>query len=181
MTKFREKIHSHQLYNPTCFNNLIFPIFFLILYPFNPVWLLFIFGNLIIDVGIVYLGLRKVKNISRKKVLKKAWYKVWLFGYLADFLGIALMLAILYIFTPLDTEFMNGFCMAVYYNPWRNLFALFFVLAILLFTGWLIYFFNRRFSFKNTDLPAARIRQISLLLAVLTTPYVLLIPLNLFF
>lgn len=162
--------------------NMIFPLFFLFLYPFTWVWLLVIFGNLAIDTLVVYFCLRKVKKEVRRQVIRKSWYKVWGFGYLSDVLGFIILIAIIYgmdFLLPFSLK-LNAFENAVMYNPWESFPALLFVFMILLLTGWMIYRFNVRFSFSKTNLKKQQIRKIALALAVFTTPYVLLFPLSLF-
>ena len=162
--------------------NLIFPIFFLFLYPFTWIWVMVIFGNLAIDTLVVWWCLRKEKKTVRRQALRKSWYKVWGFGYLSDVIGFLIIIAVVYgqSFLMPFTNSRLAFQNAVFYNPWENIWALLFVLAVLLLTGCLIYKFNVRFSFRKTGLRRSRIRKTALALAVLTTPYVLLFPLSLF-
>ena len=51
------------------------------------------------------------------------------------------------------------------------------VLALAALAGLLIYWFNRRLSFRRTGLPAQTIHKLCLALAVATAPYTMLIPL----
>lgn len=163
--------------------NMIFPLFFFLVFPFSWLWFLVIFGNLIIDTAVVSFCLRKEKPALRKQVIKKSWWKVWGLGYLSDFLGCFVLFVLIEVadflvpFSLAWNEFVNG----VFYNPWGNIFSLLFIIVILFLIGLIIYGFNVRFSFRKTRLKKSQIRKISRALAICTTPYVLLIPMTLFY
>ena len=48
----------------------------------------------------------------------------------------------------------------------------------LVLAGVLIYFLNRRFSFRKTGLDEGQVKKLSLALAIATAPYTLLIPIE---
>ena len=65
--------------------NVLLPIW--ILYFFPQVWLITLPGNLLIDCTVLLLTLAVLKHTQKKAVLKKLWWKFWLLGFLADFIG----------------------------------------------------------------------------------------------
>ena len=67
--------------------NVIFPFWLILFWPSPPVILLTLLGNLAIDCLVVFLALLALKHPARGSVLKRCWWKVWLFGFLSDVIG----------------------------------------------------------------------------------------------
>ena len=70
--------------------NVIFPIWLLWLFPVT--WIVVLPGNFIVDLLVVVLTMKwlKIKDIKGKT--KSVILKVWVFGFLADFIGTAALL-----------------------------------------------------------------------------------------
>lgn len=157
--------------------NVMFPLWFLMLWPMA--WLLVLPVNFGIDSAVLLLACACLKLGDKKRVWKASILKIWLFGFAADLLAGALLL--------LATVFPNFLGQAgdwwneqiagpITANPFSSVWALLFVLLMVAFAGLIIYLLNRRFSFRKLDLPARTVHRLSLTLAIVTAPYVLLVP-----
>jgi hypothetical protein len=147
---------------------------------FFPVWLLFLHPLLIaaalpinfgIDLLVVYLALRAMKIESKKDLLRKKVWRTWLFGFAADAIGAVILLILSQISATYDV-----FGHDLYLNPFRSAPALLIMLAVMTLVGFLIYLFNRKFVYRNTDLTDRQQHLVCLALAIATTPYFYLLP-----
>ncbi len=154
----------------TCYN-VIFPIWFLLLFPIG--WLLVLPANFIVDSMILITALKMQHIPNRMSIFKQSIIKVWIFGFTADMIGAALLFCsqmslgdwwIEYITIPLAT------------NPFDNWYALLFTAAAIALAALFIYFFNYKFSFYEIPLQQKQKKTIALVLALVTAPYLLLIP-----
>lgn len=145
--------------------NIILPIW--ILYFLPPVVFLTLVLNLLIDLLVVKLSIPKDKKAS------SYLWRAFGFGYLADFLGAGVLLGAVYL-AP-DDSLIEAMMMNAFSDP------LAFVLTALgvAAAGVLIYFFNKKFNFK--DLSPKERHKAALALAVFTAPYTFFIPANLFY
>ena len=144
-------------------NNVYFPLWFFFLYP-TPVWLLILVINFIIDSAVVCGGCRYLKKSL--DVYKKSILKVWLIGFISDFIGAGMILLM-----GLIIDYLN-----IPYEWGRGIYCILFSLPGLLISMMLIYRLNKRFSFTRTSLDPESIQKLCLYLAVLTAPYVMVIP-----
>ncbi len=157
--------------------NVIFPIWLMVLIP--PIILIVIPANFIIDSLVLLLGL-KILNITDKfKNYKKCILKVWIFGFLADIIGSLLLFATQ--FLGFSSFLSDNLIEPLMWNPFSNLLALLYAIIVIVLCGFLIYKVNYRFSFKKTDLNDTQKRFVSLLLALITAPYLFLLPTSLFY
>ena len=147
---------------------------------FFPVWLLFLHPALIaaalpinfgIDLLVVYLTLRAMNIENKKELLKAKAWRTWLFGFAADGIGGVILLILSQIPVTYDI-----FGLDLYLNPFRSVQALLIMLAVMALVGYLIYLFNRKFVYRDTDLTDKQQRSICLALAIATTPYFYLLP-----
>src|SRR5699024_2018586 len=88
--------------------NVIFPIWILMFWPSPPVFLLTLLGNLAIDCLVVFLALLALKHSARGAVLKRCWWRVWLFGFLSDIIGALWLAAGLFGAWALDADGTAG-------------------------------------------------------------------------
>ena len=93
--------------------NVIFPIWLLFLFP--QIWLIALPGNLIVDCLVVLFTLMALKHTQKKAVLKQVWWKVWLLGFAADFVGVAILLPAMFTVGYLP-EPWNSWVEPVMYN-----------------------------------------------------------------
>lgn len=145
--------------------NVMFPIWFFFFYP-TFLWLIILPVNFVIDSLVVYFCVKKQAVADFKPLYKKSILKVWFFGFLADFLGGFVCLLTMDLFTRflprIETVLFPGS----------------FIPSIpgVLVAGVLIYVLNRFVSFRKTNLTKQQIHYFSLMLAIFTAPYTMLIP-----
>lgn len=139
------------------FNNIIFPVWLLWLFPL--VWLIVIPANFIID-SLVLLACLYIFKLSDKLIFyKKHILKIYLFGMLSDIIGSIYMFLMMFIFKTATTGF-----------------ELYLTIPGVVISGVMIFIFNYFITFKNID-KKDRLR-LSIIFAVVTAPYTFLIPFN---
>ena len=164
--------------NNTQLYNLIFPIWLIWLFPIT--WIVILPANFIVDLSVILLTL-KFMDISDKKIIaKKVIIKVWLFGFLADFIGTGCLFMANIIDFNYETEFgrwwYENISNAVSFDPYSSIFAVLWILGSVLISACFIYFFNMKFSFRNSNLTYKARKRLALSLAVFTAPYLFFIP-----
>jgi len=80
--------------------NVIFPVWMMFLFP--QIWLIALPGNLVIDVLVLAVTLKVLGHPNKWAVVKKLWWKFWLLGFLADFVGVAALIPALFVGLALD-------------------------------------------------------------------------------
>lgn len=145
--------------------NVLFPIWMFYFLP-TFLWLLILPGNFIIDSLVLLAALAVFRCQAKPQVWKSSILKVWGFGFLADFIGAALVFALMLLLDKVAPG-LNTF-----HIPGGQLI----VLPGIALAGVLIYFLNQKFSFRKTGLTPEEIHRLSLALAVWTAPYTMLIP-----
>ncbi|WP_304974995.1 hypothetical protein [Ileibacterium valens] len=152
-------------------NNVIFPLYMIML--LSPyMWLIMLAGNFLIDslVLIVSGRLRKIRNMH--EIWKKSILKVFLFGFLSDLIG-CLINSILFILLSITLpDLLSG--INFYFWPGCAIEAI----PTVLIAGWLIYLFNKKWSFSKTDLDTGTKKKLALGLAVFTAPYIMFAPMD---
>ena len=142
--------------------NLIFPIYMVYFFP-TPLWLLIIPLDFAIDSLVLFLACR-AKKMDWKAVWKASIFRVVLFGFLADFIG--------GVFIQILHDGLLDHRLNVY--QWPDVMWL--TLPGIVLAGVLIYLLNKKFSFKKTELEPGQIRFLSLMLAIFTAPYTMMLP-----
>lgn len=165
--------------------NLIVPTF-IILWP--PVWfflaamdgllggallLVMLLGNLAVDWLVTALAMRWQKVPQVKKQSLAVLVPVWLSGFAADFLGSLLLFVVMVIENDWIQENISNY---FYNNIFEGSYALAVTLAVVAFVGLLIYRFNMNWSLRLADLTEQQRKRTALTLAVLTAPYLFLLP-----
>lgn len=157
--------------NDTKLYNIIFPVWLLFIFPLT--WFIIIPANFIIDSLVLLLVMAILKVERKKEYYKKHILWVFLFGFVSDIIGALFLLAITIIGDGgWLYEYISG---PISENPFDNVYSLIFTILCVLIAGLMIYIFNRFVSFRK-DSDKRRKRIISLVLAVLTAPYMFLIP-----
>ena len=151
--------------------NVMFPIWMLILFP--TMWLLVIPANFLIDSAVLLLGAHFFLRGRAKKIWKKSILKVFIFGFLSDFVGAGFLTAGLYASSCLDfgtvfEEACNG------PTSIGGFFVLLFAVAV---SAVCIYFADLKLSFKKIEAETSQKKKLALLMAVATAPYTFFIPL----
>ncbi len=146
--------------------NVLFPVWMFFFIP-TGVWLLILPGNFLVDTLVLVLWMRHQKLDGKLQLYKRKIVPVWLLGFLSDFIGSILTFGLLLILEEIAPN------LALHLFPATTLMAL----PGVILAGVLIYFLNRRFVFRNTDLSKEQIHSVCLVLALWTAPYTMLIPL----
>ena len=171
------KKNSIKLYN------LIFPIWLLWLIPIT--WLVVLPANFLIDLLVVVLTMKYLKITDIKLNAKSIIFRVWIFGFIADFIGTASMfMANIIDFnyeTPLGKWWYNNITNAVTYNPFENPYSVLWVTICVLITSFFIYLFNYKFCLNKSNLDNDQKKKLALSLAIFTAPYLFYIPTAWFF
>ena len=164
-------------------NNVIFPIWVLWLMPIS--WIVVLPANFLIDLLVVVLTMKCLKVNDIKKNSGKVIAKVWLFGFIADFIGTAVMVMASVIYfdskTKLGEWWYENISNAVSYNPLSSIYSVLWVTAAVIITAFFIYLFNYKFCLNETDLVSAQKKKIALSLAVFTAPYLFYLPTSWFY
>ena len=143
--------------------NLIFPVWMLWIFP--PAWLAVIPLNLLIDALVLFLTLTALKRPDRKALLRTLLLPMWLFGFLADFIGSLWMF--------LGHELLlykNGGWN--FYRPFQSPEVLTWTLAAVVLSGVCIYLFDRFLVKRSLTALSPRERHmIALTMAIATAPW----------
>ncbi len=109
-----------------------------------------------------------------KTFYKKSILKVWLYGFLADFIGALIILIF-------PTGSSNELSTAVSYDPFSHPLAVIIILTSMLVASIFILIFNYKIVFKSV-IEEKRLRfKISLTIAIITTPWTFLLPTKWFY
>ena len=151
--------------------NVLFPLWMLILLPAT--WLVVIPANFIIDSLVLILALHFWLKKPIKEIWKKSIIKVFVLGFLSDFVGAGFLLGGLYVSSWFDfgtvfEETCNG------PQSFGGFLVLLFAVAL---SAICIYFADLKIAFKKLDLEISEKKKLALALAVLTAPYTFFIPL----
>ena len=157
-------------------NNVMFPIWMLWLFPMT--WLIVLPANLAIDLLVLLIAMRCMGVANIKQNALRAIVRVWLMGFVADFVGTALMFAAT--LPSFDGAFgewwYHNIANAVSFNPFKNGYALLYATLCIAVSALCIYWFNRRFCLKKTELDDRQKQRLSLVLAIATAPYLFYFP-----
>lgn len=148
--------------------NLIFPIWFFWMIP-SLAWLLILPANFLVDSLVLLVTAHFLRLEQGKRLWKKSILKIWLIGFASDFAGAVLCLIVMMVLG----EFLDTHAFNPYFFPGATLHAI----PGVLLAGVMIYFLNRKYSFRGFELPPEILHKLSLALAVLTAPYLMMIPL----
>lgn len=152
--------------------NIIFPIWLLLLVP--PIVLIVMPSNFIIDSIVLIIGLKLLKITNPFDKYKKAIIKVWIIGFIVDILGSLLLLLTQFISS--NEYLYEKLVYPLVWNPFESILALIYILIVVIICGFLIYLINYKFSFKKTDLKINEKRFVSILLGIITAPYLFFFP-----
>lgn len=150
--------------------NILFPMWFLFILP-SYLWIVFVVGNFVVDSLVTIYNLKKQNVDNYMNAYKKSIIKVWVIGFVSDILGSLFLLGLMLVLNKVlePTDIVLDWITF----PWCTILAIPGVIV----AGVLIYFLNKKLSFTKTNLSTEQIRLISKYLALITAPYVMLIPL----
>lgn len=149
--------------------NVLFPIWFLFLFP--QLWLVMLPVNFLVDSLVVYCSARSQKLEGSGTLWKKSILRVWLLGFAADLIGAGLTVLLYFCWCALDAAGIALFNPILF--PGTSLLAI----PGTILAGFLIYIFNKKFSFGKVGMEPEALRRLCIHLAIFTAPYTMLIPL----
>lgn len=159
------KRQSGRLYN------VLFPVWMLVWFP-SWLWLILIPANLLID-GLVLHHSRKKLQIDDPQLIRRNLWKVGLAGFAADFIGAMILFGIALMIRDLQLS------SALTWNPFTDIRALLIHIACIAIAGILIYRFNRMIFAKQ--LSREQCHGLAIRMALITAPYLYLIPASLIY
>ncbi|MCR5629946.1 hypothetical protein [Eubacterium sp.] len=156
-------------------NNIILPIWLLMYIP--QLWILTLPANFIIDSIVLVVAFAVLKVENRKDKYLKSIIKVWIFGFFADFIGAIVMITGTFgLFNGDDSKVGE----ALRWNPFDNGVALLWTVISIIVAAVCIYIFDRKFALAKTGLSERKKKEISIIMAIFTAPYVMALPTCLF-
>ena len=168
--------------------NLLFPIWMLTFMP--SVWLVALPVNFVVD-SVILLVMFTVLARRRGESEYKPWgdwarsiVLTWIFGFVSDLIaagflffwgvGPTLLMGDLTTFGAWWSKNIGEPIMA---NPFESIFSVLFVLLSIGLGALLIYFFNKNMALRLTrSLDVSEIKRTSLVLALITAPWTMLLP-----
>lgn len=154
--------------------NVFFPIWMLILFP--QMWLVTVPANFIIDSLVILLGAHYVVRGRAREIWKKSILKVFIFGFLSDFVGSGFLFGGLYLASFSENPFLNSIFENTVNGP-ESIGGFFGLLAAAVISAVCIYFADYKISFKNLDIEDAQKKKLALIMAIATAPYTFFVPL----
>ena len=129
--------------------------------------------------AVLLITLAVLKHTQKKTVLKKLWWKFWLLGFLADFIGAVSLFGCWYLSLLPDPvgSWIDSIISQAFLNPFRTLPGFLYTLAGVAAAGVCIYFFDKRAMKSCTLLDGRQRHIIALTMAIVTAPWTFLIPL----
>lgn len=158
--------------------NIIFPIWILWIVPIT--WIIVLPANFIIDLLVVVLTMKVLKVNDIKENAKTVILRVWIMGFVSDFIGTVAMF--LSEFGPeLDDWWWQNITYPVNYSPFDTVFSFLWVTGCVVITAFFIYLFNHKWCLKKAALDDVQRKKVALSLAVFTAPYLFYLPTKWFF
>lgn len=158
--------------------NVIFPIWMLWLFPTT--WIVVLPANFIIDLLVVVLTMKCLKMQDIKENAKSVILRVWIFGFVADFIGTLFMLSAMFSDFNYETQFgkwwYDNISNAVSFNPFESIYAILWVTVSVVIAGFFIYLFSYKYCLKKSNLDEKQKKKLALSLAIFTAPYLFYIP-----
>ena len=153
--------------------NVMFPIWLLWLFPLT--WIVILPGNFIIDLLVIVLTLRHLKVEDVKGRARAVIFKVWIMGFVADFIGCFGM----FMFNLIDFNsdwIVDNIIIPVNYNPFQTIWGFLWATVCVIITAFFIYVFNYFWCLKKADLSQLERKKIALAMAIFTAPYMFYLP-----
>ena len=161
--------------------NLIFPIWMLIIFPLA--WWVILPANFIIDSIVVLVGFMIFGIKNKYKQYKACIVKVWLFGFVADFIGAGFLMMVSSgdKFLKVDHRWWyDNIYYPIAYSPFKTTWSVAIIGVVVAIVAILIYLFNVKITLKKLDITLNEKRKIALLMSVITAPYLFFLPLDRF-
>ena len=160
--------------------NLLLPIWLLIFFP-SWLWLLLIPANYLIDRIVLRWSLGELPDKGR--FCRNHNWKICLAGFAGDFAGALMLFAINQLMYDVNDDvdsYIDKVADAIMYNPFSNIPALIIVIAAIILSAVCIYNLDKSILTK-AGLDIKQAKKSAIRLAVITAPYLYLIPSELFY
>lgn len=154
------------------FYNVMFPLWMLIWFP-SWLWLLLIPANYLIDRIVLWWSLGSAED--RQQFCRQHTWKICLAGFASDFAGSLLLLGAYLLLSSSDSDWAHDIIWGLGFNPFSSVVGLLVTVAAIALSGMCIYALDLRII-RKTGLSEDQSRHSALMLAVLTAPYLFLIP-----
>ena len=162
--------------------NILFPVWLLVWIP-SPLWLLLIPLDFVIDYFVLYKSLpdsvERSKNfpdsVPRKAFCNTYAWKICAAGFAADFIGSLFLLAVFMITSSHKLDSLRPISHGLGLNPFESFAAFLIVVCSILLAAYCIYRFDLHIL-KRAGLLEEQGRKSALWLAVVTAPYLFLLP-----
>lgn len=158
--------------------DMFFPFVFLLEKPL--IWLIVFPVNLAINFMVVAITMKFLKTAEIFKAVKKILLKVTLFGIAADIIGSGILVTVKYLCESnageSESRLVKNIAEHILSNPFANVFAFLTVLIVIGVSGVLIYYWDYNFAFKGLDIETKKRKKLALVIAIITSPYMLFIP-----
>lgn len=154
------------------------PIWLLLLMPY--MWLYVIPANFVIDLVVLAITMKILKVSDLWNNIKKAVIKIWLWGFVSDFIGCLPMLLMWWLQIDDANGVLGRIQYGVMFNPLANVEAFIYVLICVVIAGCFVFYFNYVVALAKTNLSKKEKRTVSLVMAIVTAPYLFFVPTALF-
>ena len=154
------------------FYNVMFPLWMLIWFP-SWLWLLLIPANYLIDRLVLWWSLGSAED--RQRFCRQHTWRICLVGFASDFAGSLLLLGAYLLLSSSDSDWTHDIIWGLGFNPFSSIVGLLVTVAAIALSGMCIYALDLRII-RKTGLSEDQSRHSALMLAVLTAPYLFLIP-----
>lgn len=136
---------------------------------FIPPWVfIIVIGNLLIDGIVIYTVLKKKQAIPSRKKLMRLIFLAWIFGFIADLIGVALVLF-----------FSEAYILSAY-RIWDDPKTVLLYLLVVIVIGFLIYLFNS-WTCKRFGIEKEAAQKVGIAMGIITAPWLFLLPGSLFY
>jgi hypothetical protein len=166
---------------PVKLYNVIFPIWFLLFFP--PVILITLAGNFIIDSLVIfacYYIFKLADTItSNKTFYKESIWNVWIFGFLSDLIGGAILFitGILGDSIGIPYEISS----AINFDPFSHPTAVAIIVIAMIVSAVFIFLFNYKVTFRKLLTDRQQRLKVALTIAIVTMPWTFLLPTKWFY
>lgn len=160
--------------------NVIFPIWLLLFFP--PVILVTIVGNFIIDslvICLCYFAFKLSDNLALKTFYTGSIYKVWVFGFMSDLIGAAILFTTGILGDSLGIPY--EIYSAINFDPFSNPVAVAIIVLAMAVSALLIFLLNYKITFKKMIADRHKRLKLALSIAILTLPWTFLLPTKWFY
>lgn len=159
----------------TLYSSMV-PLWFLLLVPST--WIFLVMTQFIIVSFVLYAGLKYIDYPDPAMVWRKSIIWTTLYGFIS-YLLMCLFFLLTHI-VPSSNTFgawvIQNITQPLNFNPFSSIFSILYIIIGLLICGTIVYFANKKLSFRATNLTAVEKHKIALCLSIFSAPYIALFP-----